>query len=100
MRQKKVPMRMCTGCGEMKPKKELVRVVKAPEKTDENGTPLPPEISLDLTGKKPGRGAYLCKNPDCLKAARKQRRLERAFSCKISDEIYEQMEKEIGENGG
>ena len=66
MHQKKIPMRMCTGCGEMKPKKELVRVVKAPQKEDESGSPLPPEISLDLTGKKPGRGAYLCRNPECL----------------------------------
>ena len=95
MRPKKLPMRMCTGCGEMKPKKELVRVVKAPEKTGEDGNPLPPEISLDLTGKKPGRGAYLCRNPECLRAARKARRLERAFSCRIPDEVYDRMEEEI-----
>ncbi len=100
VRPKKVPMRMCTGCGEMKPKKELVRVVKAPEKLDENGNPLPPEISLDLTGKKPGRGAYLCRDPECLKKARKARRLEKAFSCRISDEVYEKMEGEIGRDGG
>ena len=99
MHPKKTPLRMCAGCGEMKPKKELVRVVKAPEKQNEAGNPLPPEISLDLTGKKPGRGAYLCRNPECLRAARKARRLERAFSCKISDEVYEQMEKEIGQDG-
>ena len=92
---KKIPMRMCTGCGEMKPKRELVRVVKAPEK--EAGDV--PEISLDLTGRKPGRGAYLCKDAECLKKARKQRRLERAFSCKISDEIYERLEEEIGRGG-
>ena len=60
MRPKKTPLRMCAGCGEMKPKKELARVVRAPQKEDESGSPLPPEISLDLTGKKPGRGAYLC----------------------------------------
>lgn len=95
MRPKKIPMRMCTGCGEMKPKKELVRVVKAPEKTDENGNALPPEISLDLTGKKPGRGAYLCRNPECLRLARKARRLERAFSCKIPEEVYDRMEEEM-----
>ena len=100
MRPKKIPMRMCTGCGEMKPKKELVRVVKAPEKTDEAGNAAPPEISLDLTGKKPGRGAYLCRNPECLKKARKARRLEKAFSCKIEDAVYDQMEEEIGQNGG
>ena len=92
---KKIPMRMCTGCGEMKPKRELVRVVRAPEKDDGE----PPEISLDLTGRKPGRGAYLCKDAECLKKARKQRRLERAFSCKLSDEIYERLEEEIGRDG-
>lgn len=97
MHQKKIPMRMCTGCGEMKPKKELVRVVKAPEKQDENGNTLPPEISIDLTGKKPGRGAYLCRSAECLLKARKARRLERAFSCKISDEVYNRMEEEIGD---
>ena len=64
MQQKRTPMRMCTGCGEMKPKKELVRVVKSPEG----------EISLDLMGRKPGRGAYVCNSIDCLKAARKARR--------------------------
>ena len=100
MRPKKIPLRMCTGCGEMKPKKELVRVVKAPEKTDEAGNPLPSEISLDLTGKKPGRGAYLCRNPECFKKARKARRLEKAFSCKIEDSVYDRMEEEIGRNGG
>ena len=99
-RKKKIPLRMCTGCGEMKPKRELVRVVKAPEKTDEAGNTLPPEISLDLTGRKPGRGAYLCRNPECLKKARKARRLEKAFSCKIEDSVYEQMEEEITQDGG
>ena len=98
MRPKKIPMRMCTGCGEMKPKKELVRVVRAPARTDENGNPLPPEISLDLTGKKPGRGAYLCRNPECLRLARKARRLERAFSCQIPNEVYDRMEEEIGQD--
>lgn len=98
MRPKKLPMRMCTGCGEMKPKKELVRVVKAPDKKDESTEGQVPEISLDLTGKKPGRGAYLCRNPECLKAARKARRLERAFSCKIPDEVYDRMEEEIGQD--
>ncbi len=100
VRKKKIPLRMCTGCGEMKPKKELVRVVKAPEQLDEAGNPLPPEISLDLTGKKPGRGAYLCRNPECLKKARKARRLEKAFSCRISDEVYGRMEEEIGKDEG
>lgn len=88
MRPKKIPMRMCTGCGEMKPKKELVRVVKSPEG----------EVSLDLTGKKPGRGAYVCKSAECLRKARKTRRFEKAFSMKIPDEIYDAMEKELTEN--
>lgn len=97
MKQKKIPLRMCSGCGEMKPKKELVRVVKAPEKTDENGNVTGGEISLDLTGRKPGRGAYVCHDPECLKMARKARRFERAFSCKIPDEVYDTMEAEISE---
>ena len=88
MHQKRLPMRMCAGCGEMKSKKELVRVVKSPEQ----------EISLDLTGRKPGRGAYVCKNIDCLKAARKARRIEKAFSCKIPEEVYDRMEEEISQN--
>lgn len=98
VRQKKIPMRMCTGCGEMKPKKELVRVVKSPEQTDESGNVLPPEISIDITGKKPGRGAYMCHSAECLLKAKKARRLERAFSCKISDEVYSRLEEEIGKN--
>ena len=88
MQQKKIPMRKCTGCNEMKPKKELVRVVKSPEG----------EISLDLTGKKSGRGAYICRSMACFRTARKARRLERAFSCAIPDDVYDAMEKELGEN--
>lgn len=83
----------------MKPKQELVRVVRSPEKQDEDGQPLPQEILLDLTGKKPGRGAYLCRDPECLKKARKARRLERAFSCKIPDEVYDKLEGELAGNG-
>lgn len=99
MRPKKIPLRMCTGCGEMKPKKELVRVVKAPEPKNEAGESVGQgEISLDLTGRKPGRGAYVCRNLDCLKAARKARRFEKAFSCKIPDEVYDQMEEELQAN--
>jgi uncharacterized protein len=97
MKQRKIPLRQCSGCGEMKPKKELVRVVRAPEKTDENGNASGGEISLDLTGKKPGRGAYVCHNLECLKKARKARKFERAFSCKIPDEVYDTMEAEIAE---
>ena len=88
IRKKRVPLRMCAGCGQRKPKKELVRVVRSPEG----------EISLDLTGRKPGRGAYLCRDAACLKAARKARRLEKAFSCKIPDEVYDRLEEELLEN--
>lgn len=96
MKQKRVPLRKCNGCGEMKEKRELIRVVKAPDKKDENGNVTESgEISLDLTSKKPGRGAYICKNRQCFDAARKAHRFERAFSCKIPDEIYEQMLREL-----
>lgn len=87
MQPKKVPMRMCTGCGQMRPKKELVRVVRSTEG----------QISLDSTGKKPGRGAYLCKNPDCLKKARKAKRLERAFKSAIPEEVYTRLEEELAD---
>ncbi|MGN0666404.1 MAG: RNase P modulator RnpM [Huintestinicola sp.] len=80
-------MRMCLGCGEMKPKKELIRIVRSPQD----------DISLDLTGKKSGRGAYICRSAECLKLARKARRLEKSFSCRISDEIYDSMERELNE---
>ena len=85
MKVKKTPMRMCTGCGEMFDKRTLVRVVKSPDG----------EISLDLTGKKSGRGAYVCKNAECLKKARKKKAFERAFGVSIEDEIYEKMQEEI-----
>ncbi len=87
-KKRKIPLRKCMGCGEMFPKKELVRVVKSPED----------EVSLDLTGKKSGRGAYVCKNSECLKKARKCRGFERALSCKIPEEVYDIMEKEMSEN--
>ena len=73
MKQKSIPMRKCVGCGEMKPKKELIRIVRSPEG----------EISADVTGKKSGRGAYICHNPECLKKAEK-----RAFECAVSPEVY------------
>ena len=78
-------MRMCTGCGEMFDKRTLVRVVKSPDG----------EFSLDLTGKKSGRGAYVCKNSDCLKKARKKRAFERTFGMQIEDSVYDNMEEEI-----
>lgn len=96
MHKKRIPMRMCAGCGDMKEKPELVRVVKAPEQKDEAGNDMQAGvISLDLTGKKPGRGAYVCKKASCLKAARKAKRLERAFSCQIPVEVYDKLEEEI-----
>lgn len=96
MKQKRIPLRKCSGCMEMKPKKELIRVVKAPDLKDENGEVLQSgEISVDFTGKKSGRGAYICRNEECLNAARKARRLERAFSCRISDEVYDKLEEGI-----
>ncbi|MGN1328697.1 MAG: RNase P modulator RnpM [Eubacterium sp.] len=85
MKAKKVPLRMCKGCGEMFDKRTLVRVVRSPEG----------EVSLDLTGKKSGRGAYVCKNPDCLAKARKKKAFERELAVQISDEIYNQMEEEM-----
>ena len=94
MKQKKIPLRKCTGCNEMKPKKELIRIVKSPEVKNENGEVVEPsQISLDTTGKKSGRGAYVCNNLECLQKAQKARRLERAFSCKIPEEVYTQLEE-------
>ncbi len=87
---KKIPMRMCIGCGEMKPKKELIRVVKSPEG----------EISLDFTGKKSGRGAYLCRSQECLTQAQKSRRLEKSFSCRVEKEVYEVMLHALSEADG
>lgn len=97
MRTKKIPMRKCMGCSQMFPKKELVRVVKSKLPSDDAETESY-EISLDLVGKKAGRGAYVCRNLDCLKAARKARRIERALDCKIPDEVFDKMEQEMGES--
>lgn len=85
MKPKKEIRRMCVGCGEMFDKRELIRVVKSPEG----------EVVLDKTGKKNGRGAYVCNNVQCLKKARKRKSIERAFSMKIDDEVYDKMEEEI-----
>lgn len=87
MAERKIPLRKCIGCGEMKDKRELVRIVRSKEG----------EISVDLKGKKPGRGAYICKSVDCFEKARKARRLERAFSTQIEPEIYDAMRRELGE---
>ena len=75
MKQKKIPMRMCVGCREMKPKKELMRVVRGPDGT----------VSLDPSGKKPGRGAYVCRSGDCLSRAIRQKQLERQLEAKLAD---------------
>jgi predicted RNA-binding protein YlxR (DUF448 family) len=85
MKVKKVPQRMCTGCMEMKPKKELIRVVKSAEG----------DISVDLTGKKNGRGAYVCRNIECLEKAFKAKRLQRNLEAQINDEIYNRLKEEI-----
>ncbi|MEG1744798.1 MAG: YlxR family protein [Ruthenibacterium sp.] len=91
MMPKKIPLRRCMGCNESKPKKELVRVVK-----NSAG-----EISLDRTGKMPGRGAYVCPNAACLAKARKARRFERALDCQIPAEVYDTMVADVekGESG-
>ena len=98
MRQKRPPMRMCTGCGEMKPKKDLVRVVKAPDAKDENGQVLAAGGVFFgyVTEAESREGALTCdRNAACLKAARKARRFEKAFSCQIPSEVYDQMEEEL-----
>lgn len=85
MKVKKIPLRMCTGCMEMKPKKELIRVVKSPEG----------EVSVDLTGKKSGRGAYVCKNSQCLEKAFKAKRLSRNLDIAIDEAVYNRLREEI-----
>ena len=88
VKERKQPERRCTGCGEHFPKSTLVRVVRTPEG----------EIVLDLPGKRSGRGAYICKKRDCLKKARKSRRIEQSLEAAISPEIYDKLEVEIGED--
>lgn len=82
---KKIPVRQCVGCGEMKNKKEMMRILKTPED----------EIVLDMTGKKNGRGAYLCKQRECLLKAEKNKGLERSFKMSIPNEVYESLEREF-----
>ena len=93
MQQKKQPMRKCVGCSEMFAKRELVRIVKT--KISAEGEEEKYEVSLDLTGKKAGRGAYICKNPDCLAKAVKAKRIQKALTCQIPDELFEKMKEEI-----
>lgn len=85
LKPKKIPLRMCSGCNERKPKKELVRIVRSPDG----------EVSLDESGKKSGRGTYICRNGECLKKARKAKRLERALECQIPDNVYESLEEAL-----
>ena len=87
MKQRKIPLRKCTGCQEMKDKRELIRIVRS-----EDGT-----FSLDRTGKKAGRGAYICPNGDCLGKAQKSKGLERSFKAAVPKEVYESLLKELGE---
>lgn len=84
---KKIPMRQCVGCREMKPKKELIRVVRSPEG----------QVSLDFRGKLPGRGAYVCPNSACLAKAKKSKALERAFSAPLPEEVYQALEEQMKE---
>ena len=86
---KKIPLRQCIGCGEMKSKKEMIRVLKTAQE----------DILIDATGRKNGRGAYLCPSRECLKKAIKSKGLERSFKMAISKEIYETLEKEMEELG-
>ncbi len=87
--QKRVPVRMCVGCRESFPKKELLRIVRSPDG----------EIALDLTGKRSGRGAYICRSTDCLAKARKNRGLERAFGAAVEDEVFGKLALEIEASG-
>lgn len=82
---RKIPQRQCLGCNEHRPKMELLRVVRTADGA----------IELDFTGKKSGRGAYICKNPECLRKARKSRRIDHNLDCTIPDEIYDKMESEL-----
>ena len=85
MKIKKIPQRKCVGCGEMKSKKELIRVVRSPEG----------DISLDLTGKKAGRGAYVCPDKECITKACKGRRLEKALEKQVNDDVYKKLLEEL-----
>lgn len=85
VKPRKLPIRQCAGCGERFPKNQMIRVLRTPDG----------EIVLDDTGKKSGRGAYLCKNAACFKRARKTHRIERELSCEISEELYDEIEKKL-----
>lgn len=89
MSTKKIPLRQCIGCGEMKSKKEMIRILKTPDD----------EIILDATGRKNGRGAYICPSMECLKKAEKGKGLERSFKMAIPKDVYETLEKEMAQIG-
>lgn len=84
--QKKIPQRQCMGCRERKAKRELIRVVRGTDST----------VSLDFSGKAPGRGAYICPDPECLKKALRSKALDRALEVTIPEEVYHRLEKEMG----
>lgn len=88
--QKKIPQRQCMGCRERKAKRELIRVVRSPEGV----------VSLDFSGKAPGRGAYLCPNPECLKKAIRSKALDRSLDIQIPEEVYERLNKEMEQQNG
>ena len=85
---KKIPMRQCLGCNEHKPKKELIRLVRTPEG----------EVVADMTGKKNGRGAYLCPSATCLSRLQKSKRAEKVLECAIPDEVYEAVARALAED--
>ena len=89
--QKKIPQRQCMGCRERREKRAMIRVVRTPEG----------EVTLDFSGKKNGRGAYLCPNPDCLKKAIRSKALDRSLEVTIPQQVYDRLEKEmeVGANG-
>lgn len=87
---RKIPMRQCLGCNEHNPKKEMLRVLRTPDG----------EVVLDTTGKKSGRGAYICPKASCFKKARKSARISRALECEIPEALYDAMEKAIEEEFG
>ena len=87
-KKRKIPERQCLGCNEHKPKIELIRIVRSPEG----------EISLDLTGKKSGRGAYICRSKKCFMRARKSKRIDKALDVSVPDEVYDRMETELSED--
>ena len=90
MKQRKIPLRKCTGCQEMKNKKELIRIVKSEEG----------EFSVHATGKKAGRGAYICPNVECLEKAKKSKGLERSFKSAVPQEVYDKLREELEQLNG